>query len=112
MSKNINDWEAIFAQYEASNLSQRNFCKKEGLSWNQFRYQLDRKSLLKPVPEKSLTPEKVSFEAVSIISSSESKEVVNNEVSIYLPNHIRCDIKLNYETHQFTALLKQLVALC
>jgi len=117
MSKNIKDWEAIFAQYKGSNLSQKDFCKEEGLSWNQFRYRWDRKNLLKTVQAKSLIleshPAKVSFEAVSIISSCEPKEVMNiNEVSIYLPNHVRCDIKINLEANQFTTLLKQLVELC
>jgi|GWRWMinimDraft_6_1066014.scaffolds.fasta_scaffold09746_3 hypothetical protein len=118
MSKNIKDWEAIFAQYKGSNLSKKDFCKEEGLSWNQFRYRWDRKNLLKTVQAKSLIaershPPKVSFEAVSIISSCEPKELMNiNEVSIYLPNHVRCDIKINFEVNQLTTLLKELVALC
>ena len=104
MSKNIKDWEAIFAQYKGSNLSQKDFCKEERLSWNQFRYRWNRKNLLKTVQAKSLIlenhPAKVSFEAVSIISSCEPKEVMNiNEVSIYLPNHVRCDIKINLEAN-------------
>ena len=117
MSKNTKDWEAIFAEYKSSHLSQKGFCKEKGLLWNQFRYRWNRKNLLKTVQAKSLIlenhPAKVSFEAVSIISSCEPKEVMNiNEVSIYLPNHVRCDIKINLEANQFTILLKQLVALC
>jgi hypothetical protein len=118
MSKNSKDWEAIFAQYKGSNLSKKDFCKEEGLSWNQFRYRWDRKNLLKTVQSESLIVErshsaKASFEAVSIISSCEPKELMNiNEVSIYLPNHLRCDIKINFEVNQLTTLLKQLVSLC
>jgi hypothetical protein len=117
MSRNINDWEAIFAKYTDSKLSQKDFCKKEGLSWNKFRYRWDRKNFLNKVRAKSLImeshPAKVSFETVSIISSCESKEVMNiKEVSIYLPNQVRCDIKINLEGQQFTTLLKQLVGLC
>jgi hypothetical protein len=60
MSKNIKDWEAIFAQYKGSNLSKKDFCKEEGLSWNQFRYRWDRKNLLKTVQAKSLFVERPS----------------------------------------------------
>ena len=117
MSQNIKNWEAIFAQFKVSNLSQKDFCKEKGLSWNQFRYWWDRKNFIKTVQAKSLIldnqPAGASFEAVSIISSCESKEEMNiNKVSIYLPNHVRCDIKISLEANQFTVLLKQLVALC
>ena len=112
MLKNIKDWDLIFSHYEASNLSQKNFCKKEGFSWNQFRYRWDRKNPLKTVSVKSLVPEKVSFEAISIISSSKSKEVGNNEVSIHLPNHIRCDVKVNLQSGALISLLRQLVTVC
>lgn len=116
MSKNTKDWEALFAQYKGSHLSQKDFCKEKGLLWNQFRYRWNRKNRLKTVQMKSLIldnhPTKVSFEAVSIISACErNEETPINEVSIHLPNHVRCDIKISLQANQFTTLLKQLVAL-
>ena len=116
MSKTIKDWESIFSEYKGSNLSQKDFCKIRGLSWNQFRYQWDRKNS-KAVKSDSLIlegpPAKVSFEAISLISSCKPKEAMTiNKVSIYLPNQVRCDIKLNLEANQLTTLLKQLLALC
>ena len=99
MSKTIKDWEAIFAEYKVSNLSQKAFCQDQGLSWNQFRYQWDRKNP-KKVEGNSLIlespPAKISFEAISLIPSCKPKEVMTiNKASIYLPNQVRCDIKLN-----------------
>ncbi len=45
MSKSVNAWEAILSQYKDSNLSQKDFCKEKGLSWNKFRYRWDRHNL-------------------------------------------------------------------
>ena len=117
MSKSINAWEAILSQYKDSNLSQKDFCKEKGLSWNKFRYRWDRHNLSNKNHEEPLVlknhPAKVSFEPVSIISSCQSKEEMTiNEVSIHLPNRIRCDIKINLKANQLTTLLKQLVTLC
>lgn len=117
MSISINAWEAIFSQYKDSNLSQKDFCKEKGLSWNQFRYRWERRNLSKKAHGKRLNlknhPAKVSFEPISIISSCPPKEEMTiNEVSIHLPNYIRCDIKINLEANQLTTFLKQLVTLC
>ena len=117
MSKSINAWEAILSQYKDSNLSQKDFCKEKGLPWNQFRYRWERRNLSKKNHEKPLVLKnhsaKVSFEPVSIISSCQPlEEMTINEVSIHLPNHIRCDIKINLKANQLTTFLKQLVTLC
>ena len=117
MLKINKDWEEILTQYKASNLTQRDFCKKHELSLNQFRYRWERLYLLKKNQEKALIQEGHPipfFEPVDIkFPSCDPKEVINiTEVSIHLPNQIRCDVKVDFHTNTFPTLLKQLMMLC
>lgn len=118
MSTIIKDWDNILSQYKTSNLSQRDFCKKNELPWNQFRYRWERQHLAKKREEKPLALENHSvmaaFEPVVLNTSTCDDQEGSNitEVAIYLPNQIRCDAKVNFQSTTFTTFLKQLVTLC
>ena len=119
MSQQITPWEAIIAQYKESGLSQPTFCKQNGLSWNQFQYRWYQHNLAKKTKVKLAISENSSpanlFEPISLaISSPVSKEDAPSlaELAIYLPNQIRCEIKLDLHTPALATLLKQLVTLC
>lgn len=106
MSKQRPDWEEIFSRYKASGLTQSTFCKQNNLSINQFRYcwESHNKGLKMQV---SLS----SFESVSVISTPATPLTTSTmNLSIYLPNQIRCD--MTTDLNGFSALLTQLVQLC
>lgn len=112
MSNQINYWESVIAEYKASGLSQPVFCKQHGLSWNQFQYRWSQYNLSKRTLAKNNCAES-SFESVTI-SRTSIKEARNEltELAIYLPNQIRCEVKMDLQHDAFSVLLKQLVTLC
>lgn len=121
MSEQNKYWDPIIEEYKASGLSQPAFCKQNGLSLNQFQYRWSQHNLArratantKPFVLKN-NVEVNSFEPVAITSElSIPKEEITciAELAIYLPNKIRCDIKMDLCTNAFAILLKQLVVLC
>ncbi len=117
MSNQTKYWETIIERYKSSGLSQPEFCKQQGLSWNQFQYRWSRHNLaVKPKSRIGALETKMtsSFEAITIASPSVALKQVTNiiEIAIHLPNAIRCDVKIDLTTDEFSMLLKQLVALC
>ena len=119
MSELIQYWETIIEEYRASGLSQPAFCKQNGLSLNQFQYRWSQHNLAGRAKTKPfiLGNNAIgnSFEPVTIAPVlSAPKEEISSiaELAIYLPNQIRCDIKMDLRTDAFATLLKQLVALC
>ena len=119
MSKEIKKWDAIFEEYKGSGLSQRVFCKRKGLSYNQFQYRWYQHNLAKRVKTKRPIVDNNSamsaFEPVRITSLFPAPEEEKNhvaELAIYFPNQIRCDVKMDLRPNTFAALLKQLVSLC
>lgn len=119
MSKQINDWESIIADYKVSGLSQPAFCKQNGLSYNQFQYRWSQHNLAKLTKAKPFIFENnsitSSFESVRIkpslsVVAEEADQVA--ELAIHLPNNIRCDVKMDLRNNAFATLLKQLVVLC
>lgn len=119
MSEQIEYWALIIEEYKSSGLTHPAFCKQNGLSLNQFQYRWSQHLLAKRAKTKSYTPEnnavENSFEPVTITPLlSAPKEQVSNitEITIYLPNRIRCDVKMDLRKEAFTTLLKQLVVLC
>lgn len=117
MSEQITYWESIIAAYKMSGLSQPAFCKQNGLSCNQFQYRWYQHNLAnrakKPPSAFEDTCLANSFESVTIAHPSRDDEMNHiAELSIHLPNKIRCDVKMDLRNHAFATLLKQLVALC
>lgn len=116
MSNQKQHWKAIIEQYQASGLSQPEFCKQNELSWNQFQYRWYQHNLaLKTkAPISSHEPPQNIFEPITItLPSTAPKQAINIvELAIYLPNQIRCDVKIDLCANEFSTLLKQLVTLC
>lgn len=106
MSKQKTNWEEIFSCYKASGLSQLVFCKQNNLSNNQFRYRWEaRNKALKAQPSA------VPFESISIISTSATPVIPSTiNLSIHLPNQIRCDVTT--DLNGLLPILTQLVQLC
>ena len=111
-------WNEIIERYQASGLSQPEFCKQNELSCNQFQYRWYQHNLaLKAKARASISsnePPKNLFEPITITLPSISPKQTTNvvELAIHLPNQIRCDVKIDLCSNEFSMLLKQLVALC
>ena len=111
-------WNEIIERYQASGLSQPEFCKQNELSCNQFQYRWYQHNLaLKAKARASISsnePPKNLFEPITITLPSISPKQTTNvvELAIHLPNQIRCDVKIDLCANEFSMLLKQLVALC
>ena len=117
MSNQTNYWETIIERYKSSGLSQPEFCKQQGLSWNQFQYRWNRHNLgLKSKSRIAAlqTKTRSAFEAITIANPSVAPQQVTraSEIAIYLPNQIRCEVTIDLNSDEFSTLLKQLVTLC
>ena len=109
MSKRQEDWDRLLKEYELSGLSQISFCKKHGLLPNQFQYRLKaHKSQAKAA---MWEVNQQDFEPIELISPSVSSSAMS-ELSITLPNHIRCDMKFALSKESLSLLFNQLVSLC
>jgi hypothetical protein len=103
MSNQKAHWEELFRRYKASGLSQPEFCKQNNISTNQFQYRwYERNKALKVK-----TPVK-AFEPISVVSTTAMTSAIN--LSIYLPNQIRCEVTT--DLNGFSPILSQLVQLC
>ena len=115
MSSQKQYWSAIIERYKNSGLSQPEFCKRNGLSFNQFQYRWYQHNLA--LKSKPVTPEHPPgnvFESVTIsLPSAKATQPTNVvELAILLPNQIRCEVKIDLYADEFSTLLKELVALC
>lgn len=105
MSKQKAYWEEVFRRYKASGLSQAEFCKQNNLTNNQFQYRwYERNKALKA--QASLE----QFESISLVSTPATPIVSIINLSIHLPNQIRCDVAT--DLNGLSLLLPQLVQLC
>lgn len=108
-------WNEIIERYQASGLSQPEFCKQNELSCNQFQYRWYQHNLaLKSKPVTPEHPPSNVFESVTIsLPSAKATQATNVvELAILLPNQIRCEMKIDLYADEFSTLLKELVALC
>jgi len=115
MSSQKQYWSSIIERYKISGLSQREFCKRNELSFNQFQYRWYQHNLaLKSKPVTPPHPSSSAFESVTIsLPSIQPKQPTNVvELAILLPNQIRCEMKIDLYADEFSILLKELVALC
>ena len=115
MTEQDNYWRRLFTEYKKSGLKRLEFCQENDISHSQFRYQWNKQNqtarralkLTHPHPAESL------FEPVVVTKLMEPM-VANKiiELTIHLPNKIRCDLKIDMSRHDFSSLLQQLVAVC
>lgn len=118
MSNHKQHWSEIIERYKTSGLSQPEFCKQNELSSNQFQYRWYQHNLVLKLKARAAIsnnqPSRDIFEPVTVtlpsIAPKQTTSVV--ELAIYLPNQIRCDVKIDLRANEFSTLLKQLVALC
>ena len=109
MSKKQEDWGKLLKEYELSGLSQISFCKKHGLLPNQFQYRL--KAYKSQAKASLVKVNQQDFEPIELISQPVSCSAMS-ELSITLPNHIRCDMKLALSKESLSLVFNQLVSLC
>ena len=118
MSRQNTNWEDIFARYKASGLTQTAFCKQDNVAFNKFQYRWSKKTQAAKlgaeadVKKKSI---KNSFEPITLSSlpsivATKGSNVI--ELSIHLPNKIRCEVKIDSDANGLSMLLKELVSLC
>jgi hypothetical protein len=115
MTEQGNYWRELFTEYKKSGLKRLDFCQKNDISHSQFRYQWNKqhqaaRRALKLTP---LHAAESLFEPVVVTKLTE-RMVANKivELTVHLPNKIRCDLKIDMSSHDFSALLQQLVAVC
>ena len=110
------DWDSVFQEYKNSGLSRVAFCKTHDLRYTQFKYRWYRqqdilsahKSVSKIVPNLNV------FEPIIVTSVMAPEESLSKEIefTVYLPNQIRCEIKIRDCHNELSSVLKQLVTLC
>lgn len=61
-------WAELLSAYDSSGLTQRNFCRREGLNFNSFVYQLSRRRE-KALPKEAPTPK---FRQLQLSSGEQS----------------------------------------
>jgi len=114
MTEKDNYWRELFTEYKRSGLKRLEFCQKNNISLPQFRYQWNKQSQVTRRALK-LTPQASEFLFEPVVVTKLTEPMVDNkivELAIHLPNKIRCDLKIDMNSHDFSSLLQQLVAVC
>ena len=115
MTEQDNYWRELFTEYKKSGLKRLEFCQKNDISHSQFRYQWNKQRQVERRTLRLTHPQLAEsiFEPVVVTKLMEPM-VANKivELAIHLPNKIRCDLKINMSSHDFSSVLKQLVAIC
>ena len=114
MTEQDNYWRELFTEYKKSGLKRLEFCQKNDIPHSQFRYQWNKQSqATRHALKLRHTPAESLFESVVVTKSTEPF-VVNKmvELTIHLPNKIRCEFKMDLSSNDFSSLLKYLVAIC
>ncbi|HAT6820656.1 TPA: hypothetical protein JAM89_14500 [Legionella pneumophila] len=118
MSKPPINWSSFLKKYEGSGLTQVEFCKRNKLVLSQFQYRWYGRQAVKKKAKASGVEETSSvlalFEPVMVSPVTDFVEEQDPflQVSIHLPNHIRCDVKVNLAGDSLLTLLRQLVRTC
>jgi hypothetical protein len=109
-------WVRLFAGYERSGLSQEDFCSEQGIPIEKFKYQWRKKfgSRSNKTKSQNSSDKPIHFEPVLI----SNKDTVHQEpaksqsIIIQFPNQIRCEVKMDIKSKDFSSLLNQLRLLC
>lgn len=120
MSRETPYWDEIIERYKVSGLTQIEFCKRNNLLLNHFLYRWHekRKALRgraeKEVSSKERNRSASSFEAVVLTTPSLCSLQENSlvELTLHLPNQIRCVVKVSVTDDGFSSLLKQVMKVC
>jgi hypothetical protein len=120
MSRETPYWDEIIERYKVSGLTQVEFCKRNNLLLNHFLYRWHekRKALErragKAVSSREKNKDVSSFESVVLAKPSPCTLQENSlvELTIHLPNHIRCVVKTSVTDDGISSLLKQVMKAC
>lgn len=109
-------WEQLFKDYERSRLSQEDFCSEQGIPIEKFKYQWRKKfrSRSNKTQSQNSSDKPIHFEPV-LISSKDSvhqEPAKSQSIIIQFPNQIRCEVKIDIKSKDFSSLLNQLRLLC
>jgi len=115
MTEQDNYWQELFKEYKKSGLKRLEFCKLNGLTHTQFRYQWNKQRQKTQHVVKVMNPALTEslFEPVVITKIGDpapANRIV--DLAIHLPNKIRCDLKIDLNSPDFPFLLQQLVVVC
>lgn len=109
-------WVRLFKGYEGSVLSQKEFCREQGLAISKFKYQWRKKfGARNNRPTRQNSSEKPGYFEPIVISRNDSVEptpVASQSVIIQFPNQISCEVKIDIKSEDFSSLLNQLRLLC
>ena len=109
-------WGRLFKGYEGSGLSQEDFCSEQGIPIEKFKYQWRKKFGSRSNKKKSQNSfdKSIHFEPVLIsnMDSVHQEPAKNQSIIIQLPNQIRCEVKMDITSKDFSSLLNQLRLLC
>lgn len=113
-------WDEIIERYKLSGLTQVEFCKRNNLLLNHFLYRWhEKRKALKRRAEKAVSSREKdtsvsSFESVVLMKPSPCSLQENGlvELTLHLPNQIRCVVKVSVTDDSFSLLLKQVMRSC
>ncbi|PXA02939.1 hypothetical protein DDZ13_14650 [Coraliomargarita sinensis] len=74
-------WAELLSAYDSSGLTQRNFCRREGLNFNSFFYQLSRRRK-KALPKEAPTPK---FRQLQLSSGHKNRDrliILDNDFNL------------------------------
>lgn len=119
MSQPPINWSSLLKKYECSELTQVEFCRRNKLVLSQFQYRWYGRQAIKKKGKASSGVEETSsalavFEPVMVSPVPDFVEEKDSflQVSIHLPNHIRCEVQVNLAGDSLLTLLRHLVRTC
>ena len=104
------DWEPIIKRYMDSGLTQKDFCKKEGLVFLKFKYHWDnyrKRQSIKTTPHRQQRFEPIAFEQVSSPRPIENAPQTTCKVSLKLPNAFECQLDFSGSMMDVAVFLKE-----
>ena len=107
-------WDRLFKGYEKSGLTQKDFCKQQGVPFTKFKYRWRKKiasTASRTGPKKRVNNH---FEPVLISKSAviAQEALTDSSIIIRFPNQICCEVKTDIKSKDFCLLLNQLRSLC
>ena len=109
-------WDRLFKGYERSGLSQEDFCSEQGIPIAKFKYQWRKKigTGSRSADSQNQSDNPVHFEPILISKTDlvHQEPVTNQTIIIQFPNQIRCELKMDIKSQDFSSLLNHLRLLC
>lgn len=109
-------WEGVFKGYEGSVLSQEEYCREQGIPIPKFKYRWRKRiaSGRQKTESQNKLDKPSHFEPIRISNkdSAHQETITSQSIIIEFPNQIRCEVKVDIKSRDFSSLLTQLRLLC